>query len=70
MALTAYDGGREGRLSGEEVLDELFDLIRLRLPRLAPEDPVHGSLSRLAPYLGQSLGRPTVEIVPPIEQEA
>jgi len=64
MKLTAYDGNREGLLSGgKEVVDEIYDLIRARLPRLAADDPVRRSLSRVAPGLAEALDRPVVEIV-------
>lgn len=47
-------------LSGREVLDEVFDLIRYRLPYLATEDPVRQILSAVLP----SPGRPALAPVP------
>ena len=60
---TIYDGGREADLTGEEVLEEVFDLIRRLLPRLHPDDPVRASFLRLAPMLGTSLGHSLVALV-------
>jgi len=48
--LTLHDGEGAGYRSGEDFLDEVFDLIRCRLPELHPSDPVRVALSRLAPY--------------------
>lgn len=57
--LTAHDGGGE-QDSGEQLLNDVFDLIRRRLPRLACDDPVRVSLTAVMPELARRLDRPHV----------
>jgi hypothetical protein len=66
MTFTVHDGsdGVE-MLSGEDVLDEIYDLIAARLPQMAIDDPVRACLMRLAPVLGSSVGRPPVRLLGP-----
>lgn len=68
MALTSYDGGGGG-LSGDQVLDEVFDLISRRLPRLRPDDPVREILGACLPGVARDLGRPIVQLVHVVEEE-
>lgn len=46
------------RVSGESVLHEMYDLIRRRLPDVAPNDPARSTLTEAACALGDRLGRP------------
>lgn len=55
--LTGHDGGL-GEYDGEALANEVFDLIRRRLPRLRPEDPMRPMMAQLLPALGEALGRP------------
>ena len=61
--LKVHDGGGRGYREGEDVLNELFYFMRHRIPEMHPSDPVRVCLSQLAPYLGESLGRPPVAVV-------
>lgn len=63
MPLRSYDGGGEGVLSGNEVLNEVYDLLRRRLPDLSPDDPARPALAATLTDLAPMLGRPTAEIV-------
>jgi hypothetical protein len=52
--LTALEGGASnGSITGEQVLNEILDLLTDRLPRLALHDPA----------LGAALGRPRAAAV-------
>lgn len=62
--LSLHHGTRDDFLTGEDVLAEVFDLIRRRLPRLAPDDPVRASLAPVLPALAEQLGRPQLMPVP------
>lgn len=64
--LKVHDGGcdADGNISGESVLNEIFDLLRHRLPLLAATDPARPHLAALAPALGDALGRPRAVAVP------
>jgi hypothetical protein len=65
--LTVHDGGADhGQVTGETVLNEIFDLIRHRLPLLDPTDPVRPHLAALAPVLAEGLGRPRAVVVPTV----
>lgn len=44
--------------TGEALLNDVFDLIAERLPRLPLDDPARPALAVLCPLMGQSLGRP------------
>jgi hypothetical protein len=46
--------------SGEQLLNDIFDLISERLPRLPREDPARPALARLCPMLAEALERPRV----------
>lgn len=67
--LTALDGGaKPAAITGEQVLNEILDLITDRLPHLALDDPARPRLAAFAPALGAALGRPratAVEARPP-----
>lgn len=62
--MRGLEGGRQGGLTGQDLLEEVFDLIRRRLPLLADDDPVRGSLSATLTALAPELGRPRVMPVP------
>jgi hypothetical protein len=65
--LTVHPGGAgHGQVTGEAVLNEIFDLIRHRLPLLDPTDPVRPHLAALAPVLAEELGRPRAVVVPTV----
>jgi len=65
MALAADNGGaRASMLDGGQLLEEVFDLIRRRLPHLRPDDPVRKEFAAVLPSVARDLGRPTVELVP------
>jgi hypothetical protein len=55
-------GGRNPE-TGEALLNDVFDLIRCRLPRLPVNDPARPALTALCPMLAQALGRPSVSLV-------
>jgi len=59
--LVKHDGGREDSISGREVLDRIYDLIRESLPLMDVDDPVRLVLARLAPDLARAVGRPLAE---------
>lgn len=59
--LTSLDGGADATLyDGEELLNEVFDLMRRRLPKIPVDDPARPALTALLPALAESLGRPLV----------
>jgi hypothetical protein len=62
--LTVHDGQSDSGITGEFVLNEIFDLIRRRLPMLPATDPARPHLAALAPALGDALGRPRAVAVP------
>src|SRR5436305_1230704 len=63
--LTVHEGGRGADMvTGETVLNEVFDLIRLRLPFIGASDPARPYLAALAPALAEALGRPRAAVVP------
>lgn len=67
--LTSHPGGRDAvegaaKVTGESVLNEVYDLIRHRLPHLQPDDPARPYLAALGPALGEALGRPRAVAVP------
>lgn len=62
--LTAHKGGHSDEITGETVLNEVFDLLRHRLPHVAASDPARPHLVALAPLLGDALGRPRAVAVP------
>lgn len=70
--LTGHDGGKrdDDALTGEHVLNEIYDLIRRRLPLIPLDDPARTCLAALAPALGESLGRPRAVAVPEVRQRA
>lgn len=45
-------------VTGQQVLNEILDLITRRLPQLAADDPARPGLAAFAPALGAALGRP------------
>lgn len=55
--LTPIDGGGESQYTGVTLLNEVYDLIRRRLPKLSPDDPHRAVLSWLLTQLGPRLGR-------------
>jgi len=55
--LTPLEGGSD-EYTGEQLAGEMFDLIRRRLPLIAPGDHVGETIRRLVPALGAALGRP------------
>lgn len=60
--LTPHDGGR-GEYDGEALLNDVFDLMRRRLPHLRLDDPVRPTVAALLPHLAEALGRPAVALV-------
>lgn len=56
--LKGHDGGGEDQYDGEALANEVFDLIRRRLPRLDSEDPFRPVFCQWLPELGDALGRP------------
>jgi hypothetical protein len=48
--------------AGRQLLNDLYDLMRKRLPGVASTDPCRETLARLLPELGRQLGRPLVTI--------
>lgn len=60
--LTPLEGGGDD-YDGEQLANELFDLIHRQLPRLHPADPYRRVLAQWLPVLGDSLGRPLVRSV-------
>lgn len=63
MKLTTYDGGRTDQRTGRDVVEEVYDLLRHRLPDLSPDDPARPALAATLTDLAPMLGRPTAEIV-------
>jgi hypothetical protein len=61
--LNDYEGPCREYREGQEVRDELFELISERIPEMHPSDPVRIRLAELAPHFGNSLGRPRVAAV-------
>lgn len=55
--LTGHDGGATGEYTGEALMNEVFDLMRRRLPELLPDDPYRARLMVLLPPMGAALGR-------------
>lgn len=57
-----HEGGGDAcdENSGEALMNDVFDLIRRRLPSLPLEDPTRPALAALCPMLAQALGRPQV----------
>jgi hypothetical protein len=63
MALTVHHGeSGEGVISGQQVLEEICDLIAGALPRMAPDDVVRPYLARALPQLSTELGRSPVRL--------
>lgn len=60
----------EQMYDGEALLNEVYDLMRHRLPLLSPEDAARPYLSALLPQLGVALGRPALVAVPAEQQLA
>jgi hypothetical protein len=60
--LTPHDGGGDD-YDGAALAEEIFDLLRSRLPRLASEDPVRALVQPLLPALGEALGHPRLLLV-------
>lgn len=56
--LHALEGHGEPSLDGLALLEDVYDLMRRRLPQLDPDDPVRLRLQPLLPALGHALGRP------------
>ena len=52
------EGGGEQGVDGTAVLNEIFDLLRRRLPLIPLDDPVRPHLAALTPLLGAQLRRP------------
>ena len=70
--MRGLEGGRGERdeNTGEALLNDIFDLISKRLPRLPLTDPARPALAALSPMLAQALGRPLVAEVPSAQQPA
>lgn len=51
-------------MSGEELINDLYDFIRRRLPLVPAADPYREPLSQAAIGLGKLLGRPQLVAVP------
>jgi len=51
------------RISGESVLQEMYDLIRRRLPDVAPNDPARSTLTEAACVLADRLACPHLGLV-------
>lgn len=70
--MKGHDGGDDGgEYTGHHLAEELFDLMRRRLPRLADDDPYRHLLMRTLPVLGEALGRPQlVPVGTPARQQA
>lgn len=64
--LTVHEGGKQpvGHQAGQDLLEDVFDLIRRRLPALAVDDPVRIRLAKILPLLGRHLGRAPLMPVP------
>lgn len=62
--LKALEGGAHAAYGGEQLLTEVFDLMRRRLPLLAEDDPARPYFAALTPALGEVLGRPPVVEAP------
>lgn len=57
--LKGHDGGKgRDEVTGESVLNEVYDLLRRRLPSVDPSDRLRPTLMRFLPLLGEALGRP------------
>lgn len=52
----ANPGARDEN-TGEALLNDIYDLIVQRLPRLPLTDPARPALAALSPQLGRALGR-------------
>lgn len=63
-------GGERDENTGEALLNDVFDLISKRLPKLPLTDPARPTLAALSPMLAQALGRPLVAEVPSAQQRA
>ncbi len=56
--MKGHDGGRGGgEYTGEDLMGEVFDLMRRRLPHLQEDDPMRPRLMELLPSMGVALGR-------------
>ncbi len=65
-ALTPHQGGAgEGLLTGRDVLEEICDLLELRLSQLPMDDQVRPGLASLVPQMRAGLGRAPVRVVRP-----
>lgn len=55
--LTPLDGGGAKEYDGDDLMNEVFDLMRHRLPRLRMTDPHRPVVSEFLAALGPRLGR-------------
>lgn len=55
--LRGHDGEGEQPYDGEALANEVFDLLRRRLPSLPLTDPLRSVLYQMLPALGSALGR-------------
>jgi hypothetical protein len=60
--LTTYQGAACDPNAGKRLLDDLFELIRERLPDLAPDDPCRAAFLEVMPFVAQSLGKPLTAV--------
>jgi len=57
-----------GSYSGEQLANDVYDLIRTRMPQVGLDDPLRATLERTMPALGEALGMP-VDEAPGSEQK-
>lgn len=50
---------------GEQLANDVFDIIHRGLPRLAADDPLRPAFAAWLPVLGEALGRPRLQPVDP-----
>lgn len=55
---------------GEQVLNEILDLLNDRLPSIPTDDPTRPHLAVLAPALSAALGRPPARLAWPLDNAA
>lgn len=67
--LKGLEGGEGGDpYTGVDLVEEMYDLVRRRLPHLTLDDPLRPTVSQWLPLLGDALGRPAVLPTTPARQ--
>lgn len=67
--LTPHEGG-EDRYTVDDLMHEVFDLMRRRLPRIDPDDPDRIRVLETLPVMCRALGRDRLVAVPESRTQA